>query len=109
MIRRECEAPGSNAKAVLPKVKRWLTWQPQLLDETDRRSLGELTDQLPSLDLVLKFRNELKLLWEGAHVSNERLLEEFRQWCKRAEDSGNQYLMEFVAYLRSFRPIDAPA
>jgi stearoyl-CoA desaturase (delta-9 desaturase) len=107
VLRRECESLGSNAKAVVPRVRRWLTWHPHLLDESERRHLGELVEQLPSFNLVLKFRNELKSLWEGAHTSNERLLEDFRQWCRRAEDSGNQYLSEFAAYLRSFKPSPA--
>jgi stearoyl-CoA desaturase (delta-9 desaturase) len=109
VLSRECEAQGRNARSLLPKVRRWLTWQPQLLDESDRQSLGELEDQLPSFGLVLRFRNELKSLWEGAHTSNERLLDDFRQWCRRAEESGNQYLTEFVDYLRSFQPEAQPA
>jgi stearoyl-CoA desaturase (delta-9 desaturase) len=109
VLRRECEAVGSNARALLPKVRRWLTWQPQMLEESDRHKLGELKAQLPAFRLVLDFRNELKLLWEGAHTSNERLLDDFRQWCRRAEESGNQYLREFAAYLRSYQPIPAAA
>ena len=109
VIKREYDSLGANAKSVLPKVRNWLTWQPQLLDEPDRQSLGELTRQLPALDQVLRFRNELKALWEGAHTSNERLLEDFRQWCQRAEASGNQQLTEFVTYLRSFQPVGSPA
>jgi stearoyl-CoA desaturase (Delta-9 desaturase) len=109
VLRRECDAIGDNARALVPKVRRWLTWQPQQLDESERRRLGELIDQLPTFDLVLKFRSELKALWEGAHTSNERLLEDFHQWCRRAEESGNQYLREFASYLRSFRPTAATA
>jgi stearoyl-CoA desaturase (delta-9 desaturase) len=109
VLKGECEALGANVKTLLPKARRWLTWHPRLLDEPDRRSLGELEDQLPSFNLVLKFRNELKHLWEGAHTSNEKLLEDFRSWCKRAEDSGNQYLTEFVDYLRSLQPGPAAA
>jgi stearoyl-CoA desaturase (delta-9 desaturase) len=88
----------------VPKVRRWLTWQPQMLEAAEREELSELTEQLPGFELVLEFRNELKKLWEGAHTSNERLLEDFRHWCRRAEQSGNQYLEEFVTYLRSFQP-----
>jgi stearoyl-CoA desaturase (delta-9 desaturase) len=109
VLSRECEAQGRNPGSLLPKVRRWLTRQPQLLNESERQSLGELEDQLPSFELVLRFRNELKSLWEGAHTSNERLLDEFRQWCRRAEESGNQYLREFVDYLRSFQPEPQPA
>jgi len=109
VLRRETEVLGGNTRTVLPKVRRWLTWQPQMLEEAERAQLGRLTEQLPTFELVLEFRNELKKLWEGAHTSNERLLEDFRQWCRRAEESGNQYLAEFVAYLRSFQPSPAAA
>jgi stearoyl-CoA desaturase (delta-9 desaturase) len=109
VLRREQDALGGNARTLLPKVRQWLTWNPRLLDESERRRLGELAEQLPSFELVLEFRNDLKKLWEGAHTSNEKLLADFRQWCKRAEESGNQYLMDFVAYLRSFQPSATPA
>ena len=104
VLRRDYEALGNNARALLPNVRRWLTWQPQQLEESDRLKLTELRELLPAFELVLQFRSELKKLWEGAHTSNERLLEDFSQWCRRAEESGNQYLREFVAYLRSFQP-----
>jgi stearoyl-CoA desaturase (delta-9 desaturase) len=95
--------------ATAQAARRWLTWQPQLLDEGARETLGDLIDRLPKLRMVLEFRNELKQLWEGAHTSNERLLEEFRNWCSRAEASGNEYLKEFAAYLRSYQPEPAAA
>jgi stearoyl-CoA desaturase (Delta-9 desaturase) len=109
VVRRECESVGSNARALLPKVRRWLTWQPQMLEASDRESLVELKTQLPAFSQVLEYRNELKKLWEGTHTSNDRLLEDFRQWCRRAEESGNQYLKDFVAYLRSYQPSPATA
>jgi stearoyl-CoA desaturase (delta-9 desaturase) len=95
--------------ATAQAARRWLTWQPHMLDETAREKLGELIDRLPKLQMVLEFRNELKQLWEGAHTSNERLLEEFRAWCARAEASGNEYLREFAVYLRSYQPEPAAA
>ena len=110
VLRREYERDGnSKVRTLMPKLRRWLTWQPQMLDASERDKLGELTTELPAFRLVLEFRNELKLLWEGAHTSNERLLDDFRQWCRRAEESGNQYLKEFVAYLRSYQPSAATA
>ena len=79
------------------------------IDESSRQRLGELAERLPSFQMVLQYRNELKSLWEGAHTSNERLLADFRQWCRRAEQSGNHYLEDFVAYLKSFRAMPEPA
>jgi stearoyl-CoA desaturase (delta-9 desaturase) len=109
VLRREAEAVGDNAHSIVQLARRYLTRQPQLLDESSRQRLGELAERLPSFQMVLQYRNELKSLWEGAHTSNERLLADFRQWCRRAEESGNQYLEDFVAYLRSFQAMQEPA
>ncbi len=101
LLDREVAETGSGS---VKAVRRWLTWQPHLLDDAARERLRELTEKSPAFRTAIEFRNELKQLWEGAHTSNERLLEEFHAWCARAEASGNEYLQEFAAYLRSFRP-----
>ena len=75
-----------------------------MLDDDSRRELAELRRRYPHFETVLQFRNELKSLWEGAHMSNERLLAEFRGWCARAEASGIHCLEEFAEYLKSFSP-----
>jgi stearoyl-CoA desaturase (delta-9 desaturase) len=108
VLKREQEKLGDNAASVIEHAKTLLTWQPHMLDETTRERLTELVERHPKLKMVLEYRNELKDLWEGAHTSNERLLADFREWCARAEASGNQYLEEFVAYLRSFRRSPEP-
>ena len=108
VLKRELEHLGGNANSVLRGAKRLLAREPQMLDEAARRHLAELVERHPGLSTVLEYRNELKNLWEGAHKSNERLLADFRQWCAEAEASGIQYLEEFVAYLKSFRPVPEP-
>jgi stearoyl-CoA desaturase (delta-9 desaturase) len=109
VLRRELESIGENANSMLRRVRRQLTWGPDMLDEPSRQTLEELAAKHPRFDTVLKFRKELKHLWEGAHTSNERLLADFREWCTRAEQSGIQGLQEFVAYLKSYRAMREPA
>lgn len=109
VLRRELESIGENANAMLRRVRRQLSWGPDMLDEPSRQTLQELAAKHPRFDTVLRFRNELKNLWEGAHTSNERLLADFREWCTRAEQSGIQGLAEFVAYLKSIRAMREPA
>ncbi len=104
VLRREVEGQGENANSMVRPVKRWLSWQPHMLDDDSLARLEALREQHPRFDAVLQFRNELKSLWEGAHTSNERLLADFRAWCARAEASGIQYLEEFAEYLKSFSP-----
>jgi stearoyl-CoA desaturase (delta-9 desaturase) len=109
VLRRELESLGENANSLVRATRRHLSWHPEMLDESSRQRLDELAERHPTFKTVLKFRNELKQLWEGAHTSNERLLVEFREWCTRAEQSGIQGLEEFVAYLKSFRAMREPA
>ena len=109
VLRRELESLGENANSLVRATRRHLSWQPEMLDESSRQRLDELAERHPRFKTVLKFRSELKQLWEGAHTSNERLLAEFREWCTRAEQSGIQGLEEFVAYLKSFRAMREPA
>jgi len=109
VLRREIESLGDNANSMLRAARKALSRNPQLLDESARKSLAELAERHPRFQTVLQFRSELKNLWDGAHTSNERLLVEFREWCARAEQSGIQGLEEFVAYLKSFRAMREPA
>jgi stearoyl-CoA desaturase (Delta-9 desaturase) len=108
VLRRELESLGENANSLLAAARRYLSWAPEMLDESSRLKLAELEERHPRFQTVLQFRNELKQLWEGAHTSNERLLAEFREWCTRAEQSGIQGLEEFVEYLKSFRGMREP-
>ena len=109
VLRRELETFGENANTLLRTARRYLSRQPEMLDESSRQQLEALADRHPRFQTVLQFRNELKQLWEGAHTSNDRLLADFREWCARAEQSGIQGLQEFVHYLRSFRAMREPA
>ncbi len=103
VLQRELEGLGENASGVVRAVRRWLSWQPHMLDEHALARLAELRAQHPHFERVLQFHAELKALWEGANMSNERLLVEFKEWCARAEASGIQCLEEFAAYLKSLR------
>jgi len=105
VLRRELESLGDNANSLLRAARKALIRHPQMLDERSRKRLAELAARHPRFETVLRFRNELRNLWEGAHTSNERLLAEFREWCARAEQSGIQGLQEFVAYLKRFRAL----
>jgi stearoyl-CoA desaturase (Delta-9 desaturase) len=108
VLRRDL-ANRTGASSIVRATRRRLSWQPHMLDERSRVHLSELVQHHPRLKTVLEYRNELKALWEGAHTSNEKLLADFREWCARAEASGIQALEEFVAYLKSFRPMPDPA
>ncbi len=97
------ELAALGEKSLLRKARRWVATQPAMLDDLSKEKLDELVERYPTLGTVMEFRAELKTLWEGANVSNERLLAELKEWCARAEASGIEALEEFAATLRGYR------
>jgi stearoyl-CoA desaturase (Delta-9 desaturase) len=100
VLRRERAAAAGDA--AWRKAKKLLVRQPKLLDERARHSLSQLLSDNATLQTVHEFREKLRTLWSGANVSNERLLQQLRDWCAEAEASGISVLEDFAARLRSY-------
>lgn len=104
-LKRELSDIGQ--PSLLRRMRRMLSFNPTLLDEESRARLREQLDRLPTLKTIVEYRDELGKLWEGANVSNERLLAQFKEWCARAEASGIRSLEEFAASLKGYRLAEA--
>lgn len=87
----------------LKRARKLLVRQPQLLDEHSRNRLGELLSGNAALQTVHEFRERLRKLWSGANVSNEKLVQQLKDWCAEAEASGIKVLEDFAMRLRSYR------
>ena len=89
--------------SALGRAKKLLVRQPMLLNEDAKLRLKEILDHHATLQTVIEFRERLRVLWSGANISNEKLLEQLRQWCTEAEASGIKALEDFSARLRSYQ------
>ena len=85
------------------KARVLLVRRPNLLDDQSKARLRSLLDDNASLKTVHEFRERLSEIWSGANVSNEKLLQQLKDWCREAEASGIQVLEEFAARLRSYQ------
>jgi len=84
------------------RLKRLLVRETGLLDAAARQRLGEVLESSQALQTVYEFRERLKAIWSGSVASNERLIEQFREWCAGAEASGIRSLQDFAASLRGY-------
>jgi stearoyl-CoA desaturase (delta-9 desaturase) len=98
-----CERAAAAGNAALRKAKKLLIRQPKLLDDSAKNRLSELLSDNAALQTVHEFREKLRTLWSGANVSNERLLQQLKDWCAEAEASGIKVLGDFAARLRSYQ------
>jgi stearoyl-CoA desaturase (delta-9 desaturase) len=55
-----------------------------------------------TLHTVHEFRERLRVLWSGANMSNDNLLQHLKEWIAQAEASGINVLQDFAASLRGY-------
>ncbi len=103
VFRSQIAGEAPQWRQVLRKAKKLLVRRPSLLDDSSRARLRELLDHNQTLKTVHEFRERLTRLWDGANVSNDRLLAQFREWCAQAEASGIKSLQEFARALQGYR------
>ncbi len=102
VFRGELAKTIGDGRALLRKAKMSLIRQPRLLDDGSRARLRELLEDNQALRTVHEFRERLQKLWDGAQVSNERLLAQFKEWCAQAEASGIKVLQDFAGALSRY-------
>ena len=100
VLKKERAIAAGNA--AFRKAKNLLIRQPRLLDDKAKQRLCELLSNNVALETVHEFRENLRELWSGANVSNEKLLTQLKEWCAEAEASGIKVLEEFAGRLRSY-------
>jgi stearoyl-CoA desaturase (delta-9 desaturase) len=74
----------------------------QQLSEAERARLGDALSKSRMLATALAMRQELVGLWERSNASKEQLVRQLQDWCRRAESSGIQPLVDFSRRLRSY-------
>jgi stearoyl-CoA desaturase (delta-9 desaturase) len=81
-----------------------LVRHPKLLDERSRQQLRELLERYEVLRTIVDFRDRLQQIWDGTSASHGRALEQLRELCSQAEDSGILALRKFALRLRTYAP-----
>ncbi len=91
------------------RVKKLLVREPVLLDNQAKSKLREVLANNQALHTVHEFRERLSVLWSGANMSNDKLLQHLKEWIAQAEASGIKALQDFAASLRSYALQAQPA
>ena len=95
----KAQAKGDNA---LVRARKLLVRRPALLDVHANEKLKKVLADNVALRTVHEFRERLSAIWGGANVSNEKLLQQLKDWCREAEESGIQALEDFAARLKNY-------
>ncbi|MBS0336411.1 MAG: fatty acid desaturase [Proteobacteria bacterium] len=88
---------AASLRSVKPKLLR-----SQDLPAPEKERLFDALKHSKALETAVAMRDELVALWARSNASKEQLLQEFKDWCHRAESSGIVPLAEFSQRLRCY-------
>ena len=84
------------------RMKKLLVREPVLLDNQAQSRLREVLASNQTLHTVHEFRERLRVMWSGANMSNEKLVQHLKDWIAQAEASRIKVLQDFAATLRGY-------
>ena len=93
---------GSLSSQLAQGARKLFVREPAILNDASRRRLSELLASNQELKTVHDFRDRLKMLWGGTHLSNDSMLQYMRDWIAQAEASGIKVLADYAAALRGY-------
>jgi stearoyl-CoA desaturase (Delta-9 desaturase) len=99
VFREELRVAGGKLSG---RVKKLLVREPVLLDQNAQSRLREVLAENQALHTVHEFRERLRVMWSGAHMSNDKLVQHMKDWVAQAEASGIKVLQDFAATLRGY-------
>ena len=83
-------------------VRKLLVREPALLDTTAKSRLSEVLAANQTLKTVHEFRERMAVMWSGANMSNDKLVQHLRDLIAQAEASRIKVLQDFANTLRSY-------
>jgi stearoyl-CoA desaturase (delta-9 desaturase) len=99
VFRQELRVAGGKLSS---RVRKLLVREPVLLDNNAQSRLSEVLASNQTLRTVYEFRERLRVMWSGANMSNEKLVQHLKDWVAQAEASRIKVLEDFAASLRGY-------
>jgi len=89
-------------RSQIKRVRKLMTRDDALIDETSRRNLETTLSQNKTLDTVYEFKQSLQEIWHKTTASQEQLLQAILEWCRQAEATGIKALQDFADSLKGY-------
>jgi len=75
----------------------------RFLDDEAKELFKQYIHTSPTIETIIKYRDELKSIWESNGKTSEQMIEAIKNWCQRAEKSGVKVLQDYARTLQTYR------
>jgi stearoyl-CoA desaturase (delta-9 desaturase) len=101
-LRGRMPHPALEDRHTVKTLKRWLHLDDRAIEERDRARIQEVLRLSQGLQTIYTMRQELAALWSRSAASQEQLVKQLEDWCRRAEASEIAALRKFSLKLRRY-------
>lgn len=102
VYREELAKADSYTRDLLKRGKRLLIRDETQMDTQSRDKLQAVLQRNDTLEVVYRYKQQLRQLWQEKSASHEALLQSLQDWCQRAEATGIKALQDFARSLRAY-------
>jgi len=99
----EYQNASINFKKSIKKYTHNLSLDPQFLNADIKSKWHNYFEDSKSLTVLLQFKEELQSIWDCNSKSVDEMISDFKNWCSKAEQSGNKLLQEFADSLGRYK------
>lgn len=94
------------SKAFNKRIKKFthnLSLDPQFLKTDIKAKWNSYFEESKTLNTLLQYKAELQAIWDNNSKSVDEMIADFKAWCQKAEQSGNEMLQQFANSLRQYK------
>lgn len=107
MLKEEKKSASKAGHVLLRRAYKVLSCDDIVMQSKHKARLANVLENFQSLKVVYHFRLKLQAIWSRSTASQNELLEALQEWCRQAEETGNQALLSFSRRLKTFVPDSA--
>lgn len=102
VYREELRRADGYTRDLLKRARRLLIRDENQMDSHARSRLQAALQHNDTLEVVYRFKQQLRALWQEKTASHEKLLQSLQDWCHEAEATGIRALQDFARTLRAY-------
>lgn len=102
-IQEEYDVRSSKFKKSSNKLINSMSIDWRFLDDESKDIFKQYINTSPTMETLIKFRDELKEIWDSNGKTTEQMIEAIKEWCNKAEKSGVDVLQAYARKLQTYR------
>lgn len=100
VLKEERRKVGEKGRRLFAQARVLLTREISLVNHLGKKRLNILLKKRHALRMVYHYRMQLQDIWNRTTATQKELLDALQEWCKRAEASGIEALINFSKHLK---------